>query len=144
MRVWGKRALLGGIAAFVVAQFIPVTGANPLVDPAQGIFTRMIVPPEIGDILTRACQDCHSNLTVWPWYSRIAPVSWLTIVRASPQPRCRGARPVHRTAALPAGFGAETPRSLGVAPGCQTLMGYAAKLVTYKTSPTAHFPRSGG
>lgn len=72
MRVWGKRALLGGIAAFVVAQFIPVTGANPPVDPAQGIFARMTVPPEIGDILTRACQDCHSNLTVWPWYSRIA------------------------------------------------------------------------
>jgi hypothetical protein len=25
----------------------------------------------------RACFDCHSNETVWPWYSNIAPVSWL-------------------------------------------------------------------
>jgi len=25
----------------------------------------------------RACFDCHSNETVWPWYSSIAPVSWL-------------------------------------------------------------------
>jgi len=39
----------------------------------------MTVPPEVAGILTRACQDCHSNQTVWPWYSRIAPVSWLTI-----------------------------------------------------------------
>ena len=25
----------------------------------------------------RACFDCHSNETVWPWYSHVAPVSWL-------------------------------------------------------------------
>ena len=25
----------------------------------------------------RACFDCHSNETVWPWYSRVAPASWL-------------------------------------------------------------------
>ena len=79
MRVWGKRLLLTGIAVFVVAQLIPMTRANPPVDPAQAIFARMTVPPEVAGILTRACQDCHSNQTVWPWYSRIAPVSWLTI-----------------------------------------------------------------
>jgi hypothetical protein len=28
-------------------------------------------------MLRRACYDCHSNETRWPWYSRIAPVSWL-------------------------------------------------------------------
>ena len=28
-------------------------------------------------ILPRACYDCHSNATVWPWYSRVAPFSWL-------------------------------------------------------------------
>jgi hypothetical protein len=28
-------------------------------------------------ILRRACYDCHSNETQWPWYSRIAPISWL-------------------------------------------------------------------
>ncbi|MDA8428704.1 MAG: heme-binding domain-containing protein [Geobacteraceae bacterium] len=28
-------------------------------------------------IVKRACFDCHSNETIWPWYSRIAPVSWL-------------------------------------------------------------------
>src|SRR5512136_959371 len=29
------------------------------------------------DLAKRACFDCHSNETVWPWYSNIAPVSWL-------------------------------------------------------------------
>ena len=29
------------------------------------------------DLVTRACYDCHSNQTTWPWYSNIAPVSWL-------------------------------------------------------------------
>jgi len=28
-------------------------------------------------LLKRACYDCHSNQTVWPWYSSLAPVSWL-------------------------------------------------------------------
>ena len=79
MRVWGKRLLLTGFAVFVVAQFIPMTKANHPVDPAQAIFTRMTVPPEVTGILTRACQDCHSNQTVWPWYSQIAPASWLIV-----------------------------------------------------------------
>lgn len=29
------------------------------------------------EIAVRACYDCHSNETVWPWYSNIAPLSWL-------------------------------------------------------------------
>ena len=33
--------------------------------------------PATRDLATRACFDCHSNETVWPWYSNIAPVSWL-------------------------------------------------------------------
>lgn len=28
-------------------------------------------------MLRRACYDCHSNETVWPWYSKVAPASWL-------------------------------------------------------------------
>jgi hypothetical protein len=34
--------------------------------------------PETRALAVRACFDCHSNETVWPWYSNIAPVSWLT------------------------------------------------------------------
>ena len=35
------------------------------------------VSPEVNAVLRRSCYDCHSNETVWPWYSQIAPVSWL-------------------------------------------------------------------
>lgn len=33
--------------------------------------------PKTRELMHRACFDCHSNETVWPWYSNIAPVSWL-------------------------------------------------------------------
>jgi hypothetical protein len=33
--------------------------------------------PETQALFKRACFDCHSNETVWPWYSKVAPVSWL-------------------------------------------------------------------
>jgi hypothetical protein len=33
--------------------------------------------PQARQIAQRACYDCHSNETFWPWYSRVAPVSWL-------------------------------------------------------------------
>jgi hypothetical protein len=32
---------------------------------------------ETRQLAVRACYDCHSNETVWPWYSHVAPVSWL-------------------------------------------------------------------
>jgi len=34
--------------------------------------------PETRTTFFRVCRDCHSNETIWPWYSHIAPVSWLT------------------------------------------------------------------
>ncbi|MBT3337170.1 MAG: heme-binding domain-containing protein [Anaerolineae bacterium] len=33
--------------------------------------------PETKALYDTACADCHSNDTIWPWYSNIAPVSWL-------------------------------------------------------------------
>lgn len=73
MRKW---LVLSGIAVVVVLiaiQFVPLDTTNPPV--AQDIATS----PEVKAILRRACYDCHSNETVWPWYSRIAPVSWLIV-----------------------------------------------------------------
>lgn len=54
-----------------VAQVVPVARTNP---PAAG---NPIAPLQVAECLRRACYDCHSNETRWPWYSRIAPVSWL-------------------------------------------------------------------
>ena len=49
---------------------------NPPVDESQTIVARAQVPPEVASILDRSCRDCHSNKTVWPWYTHVAPVSW--------------------------------------------------------------------
>ncbi len=54
-------------------QFIPVKRINPPIRSA------LSAPPEIKAILKRSCYDCHSHETVWPWYSAIAPVSWLVV-----------------------------------------------------------------
>jgi hypothetical protein len=35
--------------------------------------------PLVSSALGRACNDCHSNQTVWPWYSKVAPASWLVV-----------------------------------------------------------------
>lgn len=60
-----------GLATFLVAiQFVPLRGENP---PMTG---EPPMSPEVREILTRSCFDCHSNRTVWPWYSKVAPVSW--------------------------------------------------------------------
>lgn len=37
------------------------------------------VPPGVDSLLRAACYDCHSDETSWPWYSRIAPLSWLIV-----------------------------------------------------------------
>ena len=63
--------VIGLILGFVGIQFIPVEQTNPPVT------SDIPTSPEVKAILKRACYDCHSNETVYPWYSRIAPVSWL-------------------------------------------------------------------
>lgn len=62
------------VGFFVLIQFLPIgkNHTNPIVvsEPAwDSSVTR--------DLAKRACFGCHSNETVWPWYSNIAPVSWL-------------------------------------------------------------------
>jgi mono/diheme cytochrome c family protein len=62
------------IVLFVVIQFLPIgkNHTNPAVvsEPNwDSTATRALAQ--------RACFDCHSNETIWPWYSNIAPVSWL-------------------------------------------------------------------
>ena len=70
-----KRWIKWSVAAIVIfgaaIQFVPVARTNP---PVTGDIP---APPEIKTLLRNACYDCHSHETVWPWYSRVAPASWL-------------------------------------------------------------------
>ena len=77
MRKKAKIALLALLALFVIAQFIQPGRQNPPSDPAASFEAVAKPSPQVRAIMERACQDCHSNRTVWPWYSRVAPASWL-------------------------------------------------------------------
>lgn len=74
-RTWkGKlgAAAAAALVVFVLIQLIPVDKTNPAVvrEPAWD-------SPQTRELAKAACFDCHSNETVWPWYARIAPSSWL-------------------------------------------------------------------
>ncbi len=67
--------LVVGIAGFAVLQVIPFgSRTNPPVT-----FEVTWDSARTEELARAVCMDCHSNETVWPWYSRIAPVSWLVI-----------------------------------------------------------------
>jgi hypothetical protein len=65
------------VAVFVLAQLYRPTMTNPPVDPGRTIQVHAQVPPQVDSILRRSCYDCHSNETRYPWYSKMAPSSWL-------------------------------------------------------------------
>lgn len=48
--------------------------------PGEGPMASEIpTPPSVERLLRRACYDCHSAETRWPWYSRVSPLSWLIV-----------------------------------------------------------------
>ncbi len=73
---WLAIILLIGFAA---AQFRRPARTNPPFASTQTMETIVNVPPDVHAILTRACADCHSNQTEWPWYSYLAPTSWYVV-----------------------------------------------------------------
>ncbi len=66
------------IAVILIAiQLYRPARTNPPEDPTQTIKAAAQVTPEVDQIFARSCNDCHSNKTVWPWYAKVAPSSWL-------------------------------------------------------------------
>ena len=66
-----KKILIALAIIVVGIQFIPVDRSNP---PVTG---KIDAPSNVLSILKASCFDCHSNETEWPWYSYVAPVSFL-------------------------------------------------------------------
>jgi hypothetical protein len=58
------------------SQFVPARGGVEQ-HPAQTETFAATMGPAVGTIVERSCKDCHSYETTWPWYSHIAPVSWI-------------------------------------------------------------------
>jgi len=71
MKKLQKYAVLALAAVFVAIQLVPVHRDNP------PVASDLDAPADVKSILRRACYDCHSNETRWPWYAYVAPVSWL-------------------------------------------------------------------
>ena len=72
-----KRALISIAVILVIIQFVhPGRNANAEIGP-NDITKVYVVPDNVLEILHRACYDCHSNSTTYPWYSKIQPVDWL-------------------------------------------------------------------
>ncbi len=72
-------ALSGLIVGAVALQFVRPAKTNPVTQPDRSIQAHTQMPADVTGILKRACADCHSNETTWPWYSNVAPVSWFVI-----------------------------------------------------------------
>lgn len=66
-------SLISIILILVLIQLAPVERTNPPVEK------EITAPGNVMGILRKACYDCHSNRTKWPWYSTFAPVSWLLV-----------------------------------------------------------------
>lgn len=68
------KVVIGAVLVAVAIQFIPYgkTYTNPPVvaEPTWD-------SPRTKELFNNACANCHSNQTIYPWYSKVAPVSWL-------------------------------------------------------------------
>lgn len=74
-----KRLALALVVVFFLAQLVQPKRTNPPVVASRSLEAHVQVPANVSPILKRACGDCHSSETMWPWYSHVAPASWLVI-----------------------------------------------------------------
>ena len=80
-RIWKilRWVAVVAVCLFVAAQFTSPARTNPEADHSLALQSHVQVSPQVASIIDRSCADCHSNKTRWPWYSKVAPVSWLVI-----------------------------------------------------------------
>jgi hypothetical protein len=71
MKIGVVRIGAGILVGLLCIQLVPVDCSNPPAD------SELPAPVAVRTLLRRACYDCHSNRTRWPWYSRVAPISWM-------------------------------------------------------------------
>jgi uncharacterized membrane protein len=74
-----KRGILGSaviLSAGLMLATGNTAGARTADSGKQYRLNRFDAPPAVREIVLRACADCHSEETKWPWYSKLPPVSW--------------------------------------------------------------------
>ena len=71
-----KKILWVLLAAFIIIQFFRPTKNQSIEVLSSDISRNYQVPAEVQTILAKACNDCHSNNTYYPWYNNFQPVAW--------------------------------------------------------------------
>ena len=64
------------IAGLVVIQFFGIDKTNPPVVQGETLESAVSVSPDASQIMVRSCNDCHTNTTIYPWYTYVQPVGW--------------------------------------------------------------------
>lgn len=75
----GRKVFLALVGIVLAIQLIRPAKTNPPVISQRELAAHAQMPPQVAQSLNHACNDCHSYKTVWPWYSNIAPFSWVII-----------------------------------------------------------------
>lgn len=71
-----RKILLGLVVVFVAIQFVrPAKNLSPVAGP-NDLTAKIAVPADVQRVLARACYDCHSDNTRYPWYAGVQPVGW--------------------------------------------------------------------
>jgi Haem-binding domain len=78
-----RRAIVGlAVSSLLLVWILASVFVHPLPREASDragapLLSGADLPPSVAGVLANACVNCHSEKTQWPWYSRVAPVSWL-------------------------------------------------------------------
>lgn len=70
-----NKIIIGVVAILILIQFIRPT-KNLSDDRTFDVSTKYTVPAELGSVMESACNDCHTNKTVYPWYAEVQPIGW--------------------------------------------------------------------
>ena len=71
-----KPVLIIALVLLVLIQFFQIDKTNPPVTIGQDFLEATNPPPAINSLIKKACYDCHSNTSKYPWYTNIQPVAW--------------------------------------------------------------------
>lgn len=72
-----KKIVIVSIVLLVLIQFIRIDRTTPSIDSSNDYMNLSNAPTEIRNIIKNSCYDCHSYETNYPWYSNVAPISWM-------------------------------------------------------------------
>ncbi len=71
-----KKILIALLCVFIVIQFFRPKKNRSAEITANHIYSMYPASPEVKAVLDKACNDCHSNNTKYPWYAQVQPVTW--------------------------------------------------------------------